>query len=118
MSFLSDIRSISWAVDKLRTYSEKNKVRTNEALTAIHAAWTRTYDYLRNKDGVYVANQELSDLWNKAAGKTRLIDSELADQLSDKSRFWIHPNMPRQNTIINLVELTDEMEKLNRKLKK
>ncbi|MCG8330156.1 MAG: hypothetical protein MI974_20830 [Chitinophagales bacterium] len=118
MSVISDIRSIGWVVDKLVGYLGENKVRTNEALTAIHAAWTRTYDYLKNQNGEYVPNQDLSDMWNDAASKTRLVGFHLAEQLTDKSRFWIHPDLPRQNRIISLVELTDEMERLEMKFKK
>lgn len=118
MSLLGDIKIISLVADKILSYTDKNKVRTNNAMTAIQAAWTRTYDYLNNQDGEYIANQELSDLWNQAANSTRLVNVELAEQLTKKSRFWIHPNLPRQDRIIKLVELTDEMEKLNLKFKK
>lgn len=115
MSFLVDINILSGIVDRLLQYSDKHKVRVNDAITSISKAWSYTYDYLRNENGEYVANQQLSDLWNDAASKTRLIDRELAQQLSDKSRFWIHPDMPRQRRILLLTEVTDELERLNKK---
>ena len=115
MSFLADIGILNTIVDKLLQYSDKHKVRVNDAITSITKAWSYTYNYLRNENGEYVANQQLSDLWNDAASKTRLIDRELARQLSDKSRFWIHPDMPRQQRILLLTEVTDELERLNKK---
>jgi len=115
MSYLADIGILSAVVDKLLQYSDKHKVRVNDAITSISKAWSYTYNYLRNENGEYVANQQLSDLWNDAASKTRLIDRELARQLSDKSRFWIHPDMPRQQRILLLTEVTDELERLNKK---
>jgi hypothetical protein len=115
MSAISDIKLLGWILDKLATYSDKHKERVNEAISAIHAAWTRTYDYLRNQSGDYIPNQELSDLWNEAAQKTRLVNPELASQLQDKSRFWIHPDLPRQRRILLLNEIIDELERLNKK---
>lgn len=115
MSFLADLNFLSAIVDKLLQYSDKHKVRVNDAMTSIAKAWNYTYNYLRNERGEYIPNQQLSDLWNEAASKTRLIDKELARQLSDKSRFWIHPDIPRQNRILLLTEVTDEIERLNKK---
>jgi hypothetical protein len=115
MSAVSDIKLLGWILDKIATYSDKHKERVNEAISAIHAAWTRTYDYLRNQSGDYIPNQELSDLWNEAAQKTRLVNPELASQLQDKSRFWIHPGLPRQRRILLLTEIVDELERLNKK---
>lgn len=116
MSFLADLGILNTIVDKLLQHSDKHKVRVNDAITSITKAWSYTYNYLRNENGDYVANQQLSDLWNDAASKTRLIDREFARQLSDKSRFWIHPNLPRQQRILLLTEVTDELERLNKKL--
>jgi len=115
MSALADIKFLGWIIEKLSLYKEKEREKTNEAISAIHFAWSRTYDYLRNNDGDYIPNQELSDCWNDAARCTRLIDPDLAMQLQDKSRFWIHPNLPRQRRIIMLNEITDELERLNKK---
>ncbi len=115
MSVIADIKLLGFIVDKIMSFSDQHKVRVNDAITAIHAAWTRTYDYLINEEGDYVPNQELSDLWNEAARRTRLIDRELASQLHDKSRFWIHPDLPRQNKILLLTEVIDELERLNKK---
>lgn len=115
MSALADIKLLGWVIDKLITYSDKNKVRVNDAIAAINAAWTRTYDYLRNQDGDYVPNQELSDLWNEASRATRMVDEDLASQLKDKSRFWIHPDLPRQKRILLLTEITDESERLEKR---
>jgi uncharacterized protein (DUF2225 family) len=115
MSGLADVKLLGWILDKLMSYSDKNKERASEAISAIHAAWTKTYDYLKNQEGDYVPNQELSDLWNEAAHYTRLVDKELASQLQDKSRFWIHPDLPRQRRILLLTEIIDELERLNKK---
>jgi len=115
MSFLADIRMLSAVVDKLLKYSDKHKVRVKDAITSISRARSYTFNYLRNENGKYVANHQLSDLWNDAASKTRLIDPELAMQLQDKSRFWIHQNLPRQRRIIMLNEITDKLERLNKK---
>lgn len=115
MSFLADISILTAIVDKLLQYSDKHKARVNDAITSISKAWSYTYNYLRNENGKYIANQQLSDLWNEAASKTRLINPDLAQQLSDKSRFWIHPNLPRQNRILLLTEVIDEIERLNKK---
>lgn len=115
MSVVADITLLGWIVDKLLTYSDKQKVRVNEAIASIQNAWTHTYNYLRNQDGEYIPNQELSDLWNDAAMKTRLINQDLATQLQDKSRFWIHPDLPRQNRILLLTEIQDEVERLNKR---
>ena len=117
MNILADINILSGIVDKLLQYSDKQQVRVNDSITAISNAWTYTYNYLRNEKGEYIPNQKLSDLWNEAASKTRLVNIELARQLKDKSRFWIHPDMPRQNRILLLTEITDEIERLERKLK-
>lgn len=117
MSYLADINILSGIVDKLLQYSDKHQVRVNDAITAISKAWTYTFNYLRNENGEYVPNQQLSDLWNEAASKTRLVNIELAGQLKDKARFWIHPDMPRQNRILLLTEITDEVERLEKKLR-
>ncbi len=115
MSGIADVKLLGWVIDKLLTYSDTQKVRVNDAIASIQNAWSHTYDYLRNQDGDYIPNQELSNLWNNAAMKTRLIDQELASQLQDKSRFWIHPDLPRQNRILLLTEIQDELERLNMK---
>lgn len=115
MSAIADILLLGGIIDKIKTYSDKHKVRVNEAIASIQNAWSHTYDYLRNQDGNYIPNQELSDLWNEAAMKTRLVNKELASQLQDKARFWIHPDLPRQNRILLLTEIQDELERLNRR---
>lgn len=115
MNAIADIRLLGWIIDKLATYTDKHKVRVNNAISSIQIAWIRTYDYLRNQGGEYVPNQELSNFWNEAASKTRLVDKELAGQLQDKARFWIHPKLPRQNRILLLKEVQDEVERLHKK---
>ena len=118
MQLLADINILSGVIDKLLQFNDKKQVRVNDAITSITKAWTYTYNYIRNEKGEYVPNQELSDLWNDAASKTRLVDYELGKQLTDKARFWIHPDMPRQNRILRLTEITDEIERLEMKLRK
>lgn len=115
MNTIGDIKFLGWAIDKLASYSDKHKIRVNEAISSIQVAWTHTYNYLRNQEGEYIPNQELSNLWNEAAKSTRLVDKELGRQLQDKSRFWIHPDLPRQNRILLLTEIQDEVERLNMK---
>lgn len=113
MNVIGDIKIVGWIIDKLLTYSDRNKVRVNEAIASIQEAWSHTYDYLRNQDGEYIPNQELSTLWNEAARRARLVDRDLGSQLEDKSRFWIHPDLPRQRPILLLKEIQDEVERLN-----
>ncbi len=115
-SFLGDLNILSSIIDKLFQYKDKKDVRVNESITAISKAWNHTYNYLRNENGEVIPKTNLSDLWNEAASKTRLVDLSLARQLKDKSRFWIHPNLPRQNRILLLTEITDEIERLEKKL--
>lgn len=117
MSLLGDVVILSGVVDLLLKYSDKHKVRVNSAISSISKAWTYTYDYLKNNNGEYVPNQQLSDLWNDAAEKTRLVDKTLAQSLNDKGRFWIHPNLPRQTNILKLKDITDEIERLQKKLR-
>ncbi len=99
---VGDINDLTGIIDALLKYTDKYQVRVNDAITAISLAWTHTYNYLRNEQGEYVPNQDLSNLWNDAASKTRLINSKLGRQLNDKARFWIHPDLPRQNRILLL----------------
>ena len=115
MSAIADVLLLAGIIDKIKSYNDKHKVRVNEAIASIQNAWTHTYDYLRNQEGEYIPNQELSNLWNEAAMKTRLVNKELARQLQDKARFWIHPDLPRQNKILLLTEIQDEVERLNMK---
>ena len=115
-SFLGDLNVLASIIDKLFQYKDRKDVRVNEAITAISKAWNHTYHYLRNENGEIVPKTNISDLWNEAASKTRLVDVRLAKQLKDKSRFWIHPYLPRQNRILLLTEITDEIERLEKKL--
>lgn len=117
MNYLADIKILSVVVDKLLQYSDKHKVRVNDAITAISKAWNFTYDYLYNQKGEIVIKTDLADLWNEAADKTRLVNPSLGRKLKEKGRFWIHPNLPRQNRILRLKEITDEIERLEKKLR-
>jgi hypothetical protein len=117
MSYLADINILSGIVDKLLQYSDKHQVRVNDAITAISKAWNFTYDYLYNQKGEIVVKTDLADLWNEAAAKTRLVDTSLGRKLKEKGRFWVHPTLPRQNRILLLKEITDEIERLEKKLK-
>ncbi len=112
---LGDIQVLGWILDTLLSYQDKKKIKVNDAIAAIHTAWTRTYDYLKNQDGEYVPNQELSDLWNEAAKKTRLVNPDLATDLQHKSRYWIHPELPRQERVLLLKEIVDELERLEKR---
>ena len=58
MSAIADIKLLGWVLDKLAAYSDKHKERVSEAISAIHAAWTRTYDYLKNQSGDYCSSYD------------------------------------------------------------
>jgi hypothetical protein len=115
MSAIADIKLLTTIVDKILSYSDKHKVRVNNAITAIDLAWSRTYHYLKIENGIYEYNEELSDLWRDAATSTRLINPNLARQLHNKSRFWIYPDLPRQGNILKLTEVNDAIERLKKR---
>jgi hypothetical protein len=115
MNAVADIKIISFVLDKLAQYSDKHKMRVNDAIASIQLAWGHTYDYLKNQRGEYNPNAQLFNLWNDAAHKTRLVDENLGSRLQAKARFWIHPDLPRQEKILLLTEIQDEVERLNMK---
>ena len=114
---LAEISIISGIIDKLYSYSNTRKQQVAQAIHSINLAWTHTYNYLVNNKGKYIPNQKLSDLWNTAAKDTRLVDAELGEMLQLKSRFWIHPELPRQERILKLKEVTDKLGRLQKLLK-
>lgn len=115
MSAIGDVKLLIRIVTTLEAHQDKKKVRVNDAIASIQLAWGHTYDYLRNQGGEYVANVQLFNLWNDAAQKTRLINEDLGNRLQAKARFWVHPNLPRQERILLLTEIQDEVERLNKK---
>jgi hypothetical protein len=112
LSAIADIKLLTTIIDKILTYSDKHKGRVNDAISAIDLAWTRTYHHLKIENGNYEYNKELSDLWRNAATATRLINPSLARQLHNKSRFWVYPDLPRQDNILKLNEVNDAIERL------
>jgi hypothetical protein len=99
---------------------DKKKDSIVGAHKTINAAFIKTYDYLRNRNGEYLPNLELADAWNEASASIMRIDEGLADQLYSKSRFWLDPalyrNVNRESEIIELNQIVDEMERLRIKL--
>ena len=114
-----------WSVGKdtltfLSGKAEKKKENTIEAHKAINTAFIKTYDYLRNKNGEYVPNPELAEVWNAASAAVMKVDEGMGNTLYYKSRFWLDPelyfNLNRQDEIIELNQIVSEMEKLRMKL--
>ena len=114
---VGDINELTGIIDALLKYTDKYQERVNDAITSISKAWNFTYDYLYNQKGEIVPRTDFADLWNDAAAKTRLVDRTLGRRLKEKGRFWIHPNLPRQNNILKLKDITDEIERLEMKLR-
>jgi len=114
--------SFLWTVlaDVLKGLSNRNK-ETAEAIGAIRKAFNFMYDYLRNNQGGYIHNIDLANLWGDASIKVMIVDKGLGDLLADKSRFWLHPEfyteLNRGMNVLTLVEITDEMERLRKKIK-
>jgi len=86
----------------------------------INSAFIKTYDYLRNRNGQYLPNPELAELWNQASAEIMKVDRGLGDMLYYKSRFWLDPqlyiNLNRESEIIELNQIVNEMEKLRMRL--
>jgi hypothetical protein len=113
---LAEIGIISGILDAVFRFRRERKEYVAQALKSINVAWTHTYDYLINNKGEYIPNQQLSNLWNTAANDTKLVDVELGSILQLKSRFWIHPELPRQEGILKLKEVIDKTERLQKLL--
>ncbi len=120
MAAAFDIK-ILWSVFKeigtfLTGQSDKKKDIVINAHKAINTAFIKTYDYLRNKNGDYVPNLELSEVWNQASAAVMKVDKDLGDLLYHKSRFWLDPqlyiNLKKQYEIIELKQVIEEMEML------
>lgn len=114
-----------WSVGKdtltfLSGKADKKKENIIEAHKAINTAFIKTYDYLRNKNGEYVPNPELAEVWNAASAAVMKVDEGMGNTLYYKSRFWLDPdlyfNLNRQDEIIELNQVVAEMEKLRMKL--
>jgi len=99
--------------------ADKKKGNVIESHKAINTAFIKTYDYLRNRNGEYVSNPELAEVWNQASAAIMKVDESLGNMLYHKSRFWLDPqlyiNLNRESEIIELDQIVDEMEKLRMK---
>jgi len=124
MASAFDIK-ILWTVFKdigtfLSGQADKKKGNTIEAHRAINTAFIKTYDFLRNRKGQYLPNTELAEVWNIASASVMKVDEGLGNMLYYKSRFWLDPqlyiNLKREDEIIELNQVVDEMEKLRMKL--
>ena len=102
--------------------SQSNKKKENivNAHKFINTALIKTYDYLRNKDGQYIPNIELAEVWNQASASVMRVDKGLGEMLYHKSRFWLdlqlYTNLNRDSEIIELNQVIEEMERLRLKL--
>lgn len=124
MATAFDIK-ILWVVFKdigtfLTGQADKKKDGIVNAHKAINTAFIKTYDYLRNKNGQYVSNTELAEVWNQASASVMRVDQGLGEMLYHKSRFWLDPqlyiNLNRDSEIIELNQVVEEMERLRIKL--
>lgn len=112
---------VSDTITFLTGRAEKKKDNVIEAHKVINSAFIKTYHYLRNNRGQYVPNPELAESWNLASAAVMKVDEILGEMLYNKSRFWLDPdlyfNLNRQEEIIELNEVVDEMERLRKKIK-
>lgn len=124
MATVIDIKFL-WTVFKnIRTFltskADKRKDNVVNAHKSINTAFIKTYDYLRNRNGQYVPNTELAEFWNQASASVMRVDPGLGEELYQKSRFWLDPqlyiNLNRDTEIIELNQVVDEMERLRIKL--
>lgn len=109
--------SVLWTVvtDIFRAHNERNN-NTIDALGSVRRAFNYTHDYLINKNGEYIPNMELADLWNDASTAVMRVDRNLGEMLGRKSRFWAHPDiyfeLNNAENILAINQITDEMERL------
>jgi hypothetical protein len=124
MATAFDIK-ILWSVFKdIGTFltGQADKKRDNVVNThkSINTAFIKTYDYLRNRNGQYVPNTELAEIWNQASASVMRVDQGLGETLYHKSRFWLDPqlyiNLNRDSEIIELNQIVEEMERQRIKL--
>jgi hypothetical protein len=125
MSGTLDIKFL-WGVVKdtltfLAGKADKEKENIIEAHKAINTAFIKTYDYLHNRNGEYVPNPELAEVWNTASAAVMKVDEGMGNNLYHKSRFWLDPdlykNLGREDEIIELKDIISELERLRMKLK-
>lgn len=124
MATAFDIKLL-WSVFKdigtfLTGQADKKKDNVVNAHNSINTAFIKTYDYLRNRNGQYVPNTELAEVWNQASASVMRVDQGLGEMLYHKSRFWLDPqlyiNLNRDSEIIELNQIVEEMERLRIKL--
>jgi hypothetical protein len=88
---------------------------------ATNSAFIKTYHYIKNINGQDKSNPELAEAWNEASAAVMKINSPLGEELYMKSRFWLHPDLyfdlGREDEIIQLKEIVEEMEKMRMKIK-
>lgn len=115
-----EIRTLWTMYRDITSSFSAQKERTIEAHKLLNSAFIKTYDYLRNRNESYKPNLELADAWNAASAAVMKVNKSLGTSLYYKSRFWLDPqlffDLNREEEVINLNELVDEMEKLRMKL--
>jgi hypothetical protein len=114
LSIVSDV--FNFLTDK----ASAKKENVIMAHSAMNKAFIQTYDYLKNKMGEYKPMPSLADAWNDAATAVMKVNPGLGGILYHKSRFWLDPqlyfNLNRQDEIIELNQIIEEMERLRMKL--
>lgn len=124
MATAFDIKILWTAFKDVGTFltgqADKKKDNVVNAHKSINTAFIKTYDYLRNRNGQYVPNTELAEIWNQASASVMRVDQGLGEMLYHKSRFWLDPqlyiNLNRDSEIIELNQVVEEMERLRIKL--
>ena len=111
--------------EHIRDFAGRKKTRLKNAIVALQNAVNRTRcfleDELDNKDK-YKPNPELAEHWINAFKEIHPIDSDLAERLRHKSKFWTNPQKwlgePGALELVpKLRELEDYAEGLLLKLK-
>ena len=92
------LESFAWATKNLyeviRDGRIKKKKELHELLSALWTAYRHTDHHIKSNtvDGIDQASIDISDYWQAAADKLRIIDAEAARSLQMKSEYWVDPN--------------------------
>ncbi|MGB7200661.1 MAG: hypothetical protein WBD16_00170 [Pyrinomonadaceae bacterium] len=125
MEIITAISSQIWAIAQMvpvfgKYQLEKNAV-VSSAIGSTREALNRTIMFMKKGDfSDEKGRADISTLWNTASEKVGVIDKHLGRTLGLKSRFWADPETfrrtGRDDAVISLVEVTDELERLYNKL--